>query len=59
LGGRQPVDWRGWVTIAVWMTVWLASIPFVNSPDHPFLSLGFFFGWLAVWIAVSEWKGEP
>jgi hypothetical protein len=41
------------------MTVWLASIPFVNSPDHPFFSLGFFFFWLAVRIAVSEWKGEP
>ncbi|MGO9988053.1 MAG: hypothetical protein ACLQAR_06120 [Steroidobacteraceae bacterium] len=46
------------MTIAVWMTVWLASIPFVNSPEHPILSLGFSFGWLAVWIAVSEWKGE-
>jgi hypothetical protein len=45
--------------MAVWMAVWLASIPFVKSPHHPFLSLGFFFGWLAVWVAVSEWKGEP
>jgi hypothetical protein len=41
------------------MTVWLASIPFVNSPNHPFASLGFLFGWIAVWIMVTEWKGEP
>jgi hypothetical protein len=25
LGGRRPPDWRGWVTTAVWMSVWLAS----------------------------------
>jgi hypothetical protein len=41
------------------MTVWLAAIPFMNSPDHPFLSLGFLFGWLAVLLGVEKWKGEP
>jgi hypothetical protein len=39
---RPPLGWPGWVAVAVWMTVWLAAIPFMNSPDHPFLSLGSF-----------------
>jgi hypothetical protein len=58
-GSRRPLGWRGWVAAAVWMTVWLAAIPVINSPDHPFLSLGFLFGWLAVWLGVTKWKGEP
>jgi hypothetical protein len=39
--------------------VWLAATPFVNSRDHPFESLGFFFGWLAVLLGMLKWKGAP
>jgi hypothetical protein len=41
------------------MTVWLAATPFMNSQEHPFQSLGFFFGWIAVLLGVAKWKGEP
>jgi hypothetical protein len=59
LGYRPPLGWRGWLAIAVWMTVWLAATPFMNSREHPFQSLGFFFGWIAVLLGVTKWKGEP
>jgi hypothetical protein len=58
-GYRPPLGWRGWMAIAVWMTVWLAAIPFMKSREHPFSSLGFLFGWLAVLLGLEKWKGEP
>jgi hypothetical protein len=59
LGYRPPLNWRGWVAYAVWMIVWLAATPFINSREHPFQSLGFFFGWIVVLLGVTKWKGEP
>jgi hypothetical protein len=56
---RPPQGWRGWLVVAVWMSVWLAAIPFMNSADHPLSSLGFFIFWLAVLIGLERWKGEP
>ena len=59
LGYRPPLNWRGWAAYAVWMTVWLAATPFINSHEHPLPSLGFFFGWIAVLLGVIKWKCEP
>jgi hypothetical protein len=47
------------MALAVWMTVWLAAIPFINSREHLSLSLGFFVVWIAVLLGVEKWKGEP
>ena len=58
LGYRPPLGWRGWMALAVWMTVWLAAIPFINSREHLSLSLGFFVVWIAVLLGVEKWKGE-
>jgi hypothetical protein len=58
-GYRPPLGWRGWVALAVWMTVWLAGTPFINSQEHPLKSLGFFFGWIVVLLGMEKWKGEP
>jgi len=41
------------------MTVWLAATPFMKSREHPLQSLGFFFGWIAVLLGMTKWKGEP
>jgi hypothetical protein len=59
LGYWPPLSWRGCVALALWGAVWLAATPFVNSRDHPFESLGFFFGWLAVLLGMLKWKGAP
>jgi hypothetical protein len=31
----------------------------MRSLQHPFQSLGYFFGMLAVLLVMCEWKGEP
>jgi hypothetical protein len=58
-GYRPPLGWRGWLAMAVWMAVWLAAIPFIDSKEHPVQSLGFLFGWLALLMGPTKWKGEP
>jgi hypothetical protein len=58
-GYRPPLGWRGWVAIAVWLSVWLAATPFMRSHKRPFLSLGFVLAWIPVLLAVEKWKGEP
>jgi hypothetical protein len=58
-GHRRVLNWQGWAAYAVWMTVWLAATPFINSQNHPLQSLGFVFGWLAVLLGVQKWKGAP
>jgi len=58
-GYRPPLGWRGWLAMAAWMAVWLAAIPFIDSKEHPVQSLGFFFGWLALLMGLTKWKGEP
>ncbi len=58
-GYRPPLGWRGWAATAVWLAVWLAATPFINSRQHPLSSLGFFFGWLAVLLGMEKWKGAP
>ena len=54
-----PLNWQGWVAYAVWLTVWLAATPFVRARQHPFQSLAFFFGMIAVLLGMCKWKGEP
>jgi hypothetical protein len=58
-GPRPPLNRQGWVAYAVWFTVWLAGFPFMRSQQHPFQSLAFFCGMLAVLLGMCEWKGEP
>ena len=58
-GYRPPLNWQGWAAYAAWMAVWLTATPFINSQAHPFQSLGFLFGWIAVLLGVTRWKGEP
>jgi hypothetical protein len=58
-GSRKPLNWQGWVAYSVWLAVWLAAAPFLGSMQHPFESLAFFFGMLAAFYGMCNWKGEP
>lgn len=58
-GPRQALNWQGRVAYGVWVTLWFAGFPFMRSYEHPFSSLGYFFGMLAVLHVMCWWKGEP
>jgi len=58
-GWRPPLNWRGWVAYMAWLTVWLATSPFMSARQHPLQSLAFVFGMLGVLLGMCKWKGEP
>ena len=58
-GYRHPLNWQGWVAYAVWTALFLAPAPIMQTRQHPFFDLGYFFGMLGVLLGMCKWKGVP
>jgi hypothetical protein len=58
-GYRRALTWEGWLFDIGVCVACFAIGPYVRSYDHPFKSLGLFFGLLAFLVIVRHWKGEP
>ena len=60
-GYRAPITSEGWVFDLVMFAAVIAVGLWIrgHQQEHPMLQLGFFFGILAMNLAIHHWKGEP
>jgi hypothetical protein len=58
-GWGLPLTWEGWVVLAVWLAIFIATIPLLHLRQH--LGEYFFFvtGMVVILLGVCFWKGEP
>jgi hypothetical protein len=58
-GWGLPLTWEGWVVFAVWLGIFLATIPLLRPQHHLVECVLFVVAMVAVLIGVCYWKGEP